>query len=140
MMLLKLPPRQRSAYNPNRPASDLLKTHVQYAQELEKALPAEKKSGVTINMASLTEGQAADYLERITRVHHPAGIPKRPRRPVPTKAKAQKPAARRKPAARKPAARKTARRKPAPRRPAPRRAVRRRPARKARRPARRSRG
>jgi hypothetical protein len=140
MMLLKLPPRQRAAYNPDRPASDLLKTHVQYAQELEKALPPEKKSGVTLDMASLTEGQAADYLERITRVHHPAGIPKTPPRRAPKKPKSRKPAPKRRVAARKPPARKAARRKPA-RRPSTRRPPRgHRPVRHARRPGRRSRG
>jgi hypothetical protein len=81
--LLTLPPRPRSAYNPDRLASDLIKTQVRHAQGVEERLPRAQQSGMAINLDTLTEGQAAAYLEHITRISHPAGAPKAPPPPKP---------------------------------------------------------
>jgi hypothetical protein len=71
--IIKVPPVPAKAYNPDRPASGLLRSHV---AELEKAAgairgrPAKK---------SMTEGEAARYIRHLTRqLHHEVLAPSGP--------------------------------------------------------------
>ena len=58
-------PRPKSAFNPNRPVSGLLKAQTEYLHEAEKRLPLRYQSGIYIN-AIRTEGEAAKYIRHVT--------------------------------------------------------------------------
>jgi hypothetical protein len=58
-------PRPKSAFNPNRPVSGLLKAQTEYLHEAEKRLPLRYQSGIYIN-AIWTEGEAAKYIRHVT--------------------------------------------------------------------------
>jgi hypothetical protein len=59
-----------SAFNPHRPASTLLRSHVLHLKEAEQRLPQAQRTGVAIESIH-TEGEAAAYIEKVTRVLHP---------------------------------------------------------------------
>jgi hypothetical protein len=60
-----------SAFNPNRPLSDLIKAQIIHLQEAEKRLPVRRQTNVYIN-AIETEGEAADYIGKVTAALHAA--------------------------------------------------------------------
>src|SRR3954470_15270576 len=63
--IIKVPAVPAKAYNPDRPASGLLRSHV---AELEKAVGAVRGRPPK---GSMTEGQAARYIRHLTRkLHH----------------------------------------------------------------------
>ena len=64
-------PRPKSAFNPNRPVSGLLKAQTEYLHEAEKRLPLRYQSGIYIN-AIRTEGEAAKYIRHVTEAIHEA--------------------------------------------------------------------
>jgi len=57
--------------NPNRPVSTLLRNQIQHLQEAEFRLPVKQQTNVYIN-AIKTEGQAAEYIRRVTQALHQA--------------------------------------------------------------------
>jgi phospholipase C len=58
------------ASDPDRPISLLLQEHIQQLHEAESALPPNQQTGVDISTIK-TEGDAGDYIERVTALLHP---------------------------------------------------------------------
>lgn len=70
-----------SAFNKNRPAGCLIKSHLQHIQRAESArLPKEKRVGVKLEDIH-TEAEAAAYIAKITKLLHPQGRKKSRRKP-----------------------------------------------------------
>ena len=57
-MLIHVPRPPKSAFNPDRPVSSLLKAQMEYLHEAEKRLPSRYHSEIYVN-AIKTEGEAA---------------------------------------------------------------------------------
>jgi hypothetical protein len=73
--VIRVPKPSRSSYQPHRLLSknSLLQNHVKHFRELEKDLPPGQQTGMPID-SILTEGQAAEYIRRMTvRLHRPLG-------------------------------------------------------------------
>ncbi|MGB8064381.1 MAG: hypothetical protein WCF26_21005 [Candidatus Sulfotelmatobacter sp.] len=71
MTVIKVPKPPRSAYDPNRPMSSLLKMQVEHLLEAEKRLPSRYRNEVYVN-AIRTEGEAANYIRAVTEAIHEA--------------------------------------------------------------------
>jgi hypothetical protein len=72
MTLIHVPrPDVKSAMNPNRPVNALLKAQVQHLHEAERNLPLRHRTDIYIN-AIKTEGEAAEYIRRVTEAIHEA--------------------------------------------------------------------
>jgi hypothetical protein len=71
MTLIKVPKPPKSAYNPNRPISALLKAQVEYLHEAERRLPLRYRSEIYIN-AIRTEREASHYIREVTEAIHEA--------------------------------------------------------------------
>src|SRR5271167_4518725 len=72
MTLIHVPrPDVKSAMNPNRPVNALLKAQVQHLHEAERNLPLRHHTDIYIN-AIKTEGEAAEYIRRVTEAIHDA--------------------------------------------------------------------
>jgi|SRR5208337_3195052 len=72
MTLIHVPrPDVKSAMNPNRPVNALLKAQVQHLHEAERNLPLRRRTDIYIN-AIKTEGEAAEYIRRVTEAIHEA--------------------------------------------------------------------
>jgi hypothetical protein len=71
MVLIPVPKPPKSAMNPDRPVSTLLKSQIEYLQEAEFRLPVKMQTNIYIN-AIKTEGEAADYIRRVTEALHKA--------------------------------------------------------------------
>jgi hypothetical protein len=70
--VIRVPKTARSSFNPNRPLAknSLLQTQVLHFLHVEEQLPPEERTG--IDAASIqTEGQAAEYIRRMTHKLHP---------------------------------------------------------------------
>ena len=70
--VIRVPKAPRSSFNMQRLLSKntLLSNQVDHLVELEKTLPPEKRTGT--NRASIvTEGQAAEYIRKMTAILHP---------------------------------------------------------------------
>jgi pyridoxal biosynthesis lyase PdxS len=66
MTLIHVPrPDVKTAMNPNRPVNALLKAQIQHLQEAELKLPLAQQTDIYVN-AIKTEGEAADYIRRVT--------------------------------------------------------------------------
>jgi len=63
--------RPKSKVDPNRDANTLLLAQVQHLREAEKNLPPKYHSGI-FSQAIRTEGEAADYVKRVTEAIHRA--------------------------------------------------------------------
>jgi len=75
MAIIKVPKPPQSAFNKNRPLSTLLKSQVEHLQEAELLLPARDQTNIYIN-AIKTEGEAAEYIRRVTtKIHDLHGAP-----------------------------------------------------------------
>jgi len=71
MATIKIPKTPSSAYNEQRPASDLLRAHV---QNLEKAVRGARTK--TVVTAAMTEAEAARYIRELARrLHHQKLLP-----------------------------------------------------------------
>ena len=71
MTLIHVPRPPKSAMNPNRPVSSLLKTQIEHLQRAETRLPHPYQAGIYIN-AIKTEGEAAKYIRAVTEAIHDA--------------------------------------------------------------------
>ena len=69
MAIIQVPKPPKSAWNPDRPVSTLLKSQMEHLYEAEKKLPHKYKSQIYIN-AIKTEGEAADYIQKVTEAIH----------------------------------------------------------------------
>ncbi len=71
MAIIQVPKPPKSAWDPNRPVSSLLKSQMEHLYEAEKKLPHKYKSQIYIN-AIKTEGAAAAYIQKVTEAIHRA--------------------------------------------------------------------
>lgn len=71
MVLIPVPKPPKSAMNPDRRVSALLQSQVEYLQDAEFRLPVKMQTNIYINSIK-TEGQAADYIRRVTKALHEA--------------------------------------------------------------------
>jgi len=71
MPLITVPKPPKSAYNPDRPATSLLKAHVEHMREAESKLPIKYRSDFYAK-AVQTEGEAAEYIRDVTEAIHEA--------------------------------------------------------------------
>jgi hypothetical protein len=72
MAVIRVPQPPKSAFNKNRPVSALLKNQILHLHEVEKRFPPAQHSGIYINKIK-TEGEAADYIQKVTARLHPDG-------------------------------------------------------------------
>lgn len=68
---INLPPPPKGAMNKNRPVSGLLKAQILHLHEAERRLPLRHHTDIYIN-AIKTEGEAAEYVRRVTEAIHNA--------------------------------------------------------------------
>jgi hypothetical protein len=83
MTVIPIPRTPRSAFNPNRRVSSLLKMQMLHLREAEKMFPPEHHSDIYIN-AIKTEAQAAEYIRHVTstiRRLHEKAVPRPARVP-----------------------------------------------------------
>jgi len=71
MAVIKVPKPPKSAFDPNRPANTLLLNQIAHLHEAEKKLPSRYRSEIYIN-AIKTEGEAAEYIRKVTEAIHAA--------------------------------------------------------------------
>jgi len=71
MTLVHVPRPPQSALNPDRPVNTLLKAQIQHLHEAERNLPPRHRTDIYIN-AIKTEGEAAEYIRRVTTAIHKA--------------------------------------------------------------------
>ena len=71
--VVRVPKPSRSSYNPDRPLEKnaLVQAHVAQLHHVEMQLPPEQRTGIDISTIK-TEGQAAEYIKRVTLILHPA--------------------------------------------------------------------
>ena len=65
MTIIKVPRPPRSASNPDRPISSLLKTQIEHLHEADKRLPLRYRTEIYVN-AIKTEAEAARYIGEVT--------------------------------------------------------------------------
>jgi hypothetical protein len=72
--LVSVPKPSRAAYNPNRPLqkNQLIQAQVKHFQEADRQLPPELQTGIDVT-AIKTEGEASQYIRKVTRAIHKAG-------------------------------------------------------------------
>jgi hypothetical protein len=71
MALIPVPKPPKSAYDPDRPMSSLLKSQIGHLREAESKLPLRYRSEVYVK-AVRTEGEAAQYIREVTEAIHEA--------------------------------------------------------------------
>src|SRR5689334_14561019 len=72
MRMIDVPAVEKEAYNPDRPISGLIQMQLVHLSTAENGLPPKRRTG--INIATLhTEGQAAEYIQKVTAELHRAG-------------------------------------------------------------------
>ena len=71
MAIIEVPTPPKSAWNPDRPVSTLLQSQVEHLFEAERKLPHKYKTQIYIN-AIKTEGEAAEYIRKVTEAIHRA--------------------------------------------------------------------
>ena len=72
MAVIKVPKPAQGSFNKNRPVSALLRNQILHLQEVERKFPPSRHSGIYINEIK-TEGEAADYIKKVTARLHPEG-------------------------------------------------------------------
>jgi hypothetical protein len=73
MTIIQVPRPPKSAFDPDRPVSSLLKAQMEYLHEAEKRLPSRYHSEIYVN-AVKTEGEAAKYIRHVTEAIHAAHL------------------------------------------------------------------
>jgi hypothetical protein len=71
MTLIPVPRPPKSAFDPGRPVSALLKSQIEYLRAAESRLPLRYRSEIYVN-AIKTEGEAASYIRAVTEAIHDA--------------------------------------------------------------------
>jgi hypothetical protein len=71
MALIHVPRPPKSAYDPDRPVSSLLKSQIDHLREAESKLPLRYRSEMYIRTIK-TEGEAARYIRDVTEAIHAA--------------------------------------------------------------------
>jgi hypothetical protein len=76
MRIINVPAVEKEAYNPDRPISGLIQMQLVHLSTAEQTLPPKQRTGV--NIATLhTEGQAAEYIQKVTAMLHRASKAKK---------------------------------------------------------------
>jgi len=71
MALIPVPKPPKNAYDPDRPVGSLLKSQVDHMREAESKLPLRYRSEIeTYVKAVRTEGEAARYIQAVTKAIH----------------------------------------------------------------------
>jgi len=70
-MLIKIPRPPKSAHDPTRPATSLLKAQVDHMHEAERQLPLKYRTDIYVK-ALRTEADAAEYIREVTEAVHKA--------------------------------------------------------------------
>jgi hypothetical protein len=86
MTLIHVPRPPKSAKDPSRPVSALLKTQIQHLYEAELKLPIGQQTNIYTN-AIKTEGEAARYIQAVTEAIHDAHAEAAARRARPVRAR-----------------------------------------------------
>lgn len=75
--IIQVPRPAATAFNKNRPlaGNTLLQNQVKHFMEVERSLPPEQRTGVDAGSIE-TEGQAGEYIRRMTAILHPQGARK----------------------------------------------------------------
>ena len=76
MRMIDVPAVEKEAYNPDRPISGLIQMQLVHLHTAEQTLPPRQRTGVNIAMLH-SEGQAAEYMQRVTALLHRAGKAKK---------------------------------------------------------------
>jgi len=84
MTVIKVPRPPKSAYDPSRPISGLLKMQVEHLHVAERRLPSRHRGEIYPN-AIKTEGEAAEYIHAVTTAIHKAHAEAAARRAKPAK-------------------------------------------------------
>lgn len=71
MALIRVPRPPKRSRDLNRPVSSLLKMQIEHLLMAERRLPVRRHSGIYVN-AIKTEGEAAEYIRRVTEAIHKA--------------------------------------------------------------------
>ena len=71
MPIIKVPRPPKSAHDPGRPLTSLLKSQIEHLHEAERRLPLRYRTETYIN-AIETEGEAASYVRDVTEAIHKA--------------------------------------------------------------------
>jgi hypothetical protein len=71
MTLIHVPRPPKSARDPQRPVNALLQAQMQHLQDAELKLPLDQQTNIYVN-AIKTEGEAAEYIRRVTEAIHQA--------------------------------------------------------------------
>jgi hypothetical protein len=74
MAIIRVPKPPQSAFDPERPASSLLKTQIRHLHEAERMLPPGEHSDMYVNRIR-TEREAAAYIQHVTARLHSEGAP-----------------------------------------------------------------
>jgi len=72
--VIVVPKPPKGAFNAHRPVSALLKNQILHMQEAEFRLPTRQQTNIYINKIK-TEGQAAEYISKVTAKLHPQSAP-----------------------------------------------------------------
>lgn len=79
MAKIVVPRPKKGSFDKNRPPSDLLRSQMRHLHEVEKQMPHQHRTGRNIEEIR-TEGEAAAYIQRVTKkLHTPAGKVKVPK-------------------------------------------------------------
>jgi len=72
--IIKVPAPSKAAYNPHRPLEKnlLIKRQVEHFHHAEMQLPEALQTGIDIAHVK-TEGQASDYIRKVTKAIHKSG-------------------------------------------------------------------
>lgn len=87
MALIRVPKPPKSAYDPDRPVSSLLKSQIDHLREAESKLPLRYRSELYVK-AVRTEGEAAEYIREVTEAIHEAHEEAQRRRRAPKRKRA----------------------------------------------------
>jgi hypothetical protein len=76
MRIIDVPEVEKEAYNPDRPISGLIQMQLIHLSTAEQTLSAKQRTGTNISMLH-SEGQAAEYIQKVTAMLHKAGKAKK---------------------------------------------------------------
>jgi hypothetical protein len=75
MNAIRVPKPSRAAFDKSRPLekNHLLQAQLRHFREVEKNLGPEQQTGIDVETIA-TEGEAAEYIRKVTAALHPAGV------------------------------------------------------------------
>jgi hypothetical protein len=76
MRIIDVPVVEKEAYNPDRPISGLIQMQLIHLSTAEQTLPPGQRTGTNISTLH-SEGQAAEYIQKVTAMLHKVGKAKK---------------------------------------------------------------